>query len=160
MKSPSTAVAGGGAARSLLTARAWWTMDSPTEGAMASESTCMWCVAKSRVASIAVPTPNANSCDILQQISWISDDARGGLFLFREFPVCVFARLRLDFARYRVNVWYSEYRCGLRCSVSGVFREQYRPVCRDRIRNRIVRRLSTSRRLRRSGLRCPCVSGA
>ena len=37
MKSPRTAVAGGGAARSLLTAHAWWTMDSPTEDAMAVE---------------------------------------------------------------------------------------------------------------------------
>ena len=39
------AVAGGGAARSLLTARACWTMDVPTEDAMARESTRMWCVA-------------------------------------------------------------------------------------------------------------------
>ena len=33
---------GGVAARSLLTARACWTMDSPTEDAMVSESTRMW----------------------------------------------------------------------------------------------------------------------
>ena len=30
----------------VLTARACWTMDSPTEDAIASESTRMWCVAK------------------------------------------------------------------------------------------------------------------
>ena len=54
MKSPSVAGVGG-AARSLLTARACWTMDSPMEDAMASESTRMWCVAKSRVAMRDAP---------------------------------------------------------------------------------------------------------
>ena len=56
MQSPN--VAGGGAARPgrrLDRAGMCWTMDSPTEDGMASESTRMWCVAKSCVAMREVP---------------------------------------------------------------------------------------------------------
>ena len=58
MQSPNVAGRGQAVpagARSLLTARVCWTMDSPTEDAMASESTRMWCVAKSRVAMRDAP---------------------------------------------------------------------------------------------------------
>ena len=48
--------------KSLLTARACWTMDSPTEDAIASESTRMWCAAKSRVAMRDAPYAMPSQC--------------------------------------------------------------------------------------------------